>query len=218
MNINKFYFNKNDLIKIFENIKKKSKFNFIESVDIAINLSIDTKDINQTIKGNVLLPHNFGKTKKVIVFASKSKEKISYSAGAFFVGMENLFDKVKNNTIKYDVVLSTLDSMKLVSKLGQILGPKGLMPNLKLGTITDDLENSISKFVKGKIIYKNDKFGIIHSTIGKLNFTSNQLLDNFICFINSIISNKPKQLKNMFFLKKIFISSTMGKSFLVNLN
>ncbi len=218
MNINKLYFNKNVLIKIFEDIKKTSKSNFIESVDIAVNLSIDTKNINQTVRGSILLPYNIGKTKKVIVFASKSKEKISYSAGAFFVGMEDLFYKVKNNIIKYDVVLSTLDAMKLVSKLGQILGPKGLMPNLKLGTVTDDLENSISKFVKGQITYKNDKFGIIHSTIGKLNFTNNQLLDNFMCFINSIISNKPNQLKGNFFLKKIFISSTMGKSFLVNLN
>ncbi len=218
MNINKLNYNKSNLIKIFDFVKKKSKFHFIESVDIAINLFIDTKDVNQNVKGSVLLPHGIVKTNKVIVFAPKSKEDISYSSGAFFVGMENLLDKVKNNSIEYDVVISSLEGVKLVSKLGQILGPKGLMPDVKLGTITDDLKNSVLKFSKGQITYKNDKFGIIHSVIGKINLTNNQLLDNFICFINSVKSNKPNKIKNNFFFKKIFVSSTMGKSILVDLN
>ncbi len=216
MNINESYLNKNNLIEIFDNIKKKSKSSFIESIDIAINLNIDTKNIDHNIKGNVLLPFNVSKKKKIIVFAPKSKSKIAYSSGAYYVGMEDLFNKVKNNLIKYDLVISTLDSVKLVSKLGEILGPKGLMPNLKLGTITDDLEDSICKFIKGQITYKNDKFGIIHSIIGKINFSNNELLENYICLINSVKSNKPNNLKNNIFFKKIFISSTMGKSFLVN--
>ncbi len=218
MNINKLNFNKNNLIKIFDNIKKKSRFNFIESIDIVVNLNIDTSDMNQNIKGVILLPFSINKKKKIIVFAPKSKENIAYSSGAYFVGMENLFYKVKNNLIKYDVVISTIESMKLVSKLGEILGPKGLMPNIKLGTITDNLEVNISKFVKGQITYKSDKFGIIHSVIGKTNFSNDKLLDNYICFINSIKSNKPNKLKNNIFFKKIFISSTMGRSFLVNLD
>ncbi len=218
MNISKWYFDENNLVKIFSNIKKKSKFNFIESIDIAINLDLNVKDVNQNIKGSVLLPYNTGKFKKVIVFAPKSKEELAYNAGAFFVGTENLFYKIKNNLIKYDVVISTLDSIKLVSKLGEILGPKGLMPNIKLGTLTDNLEDVVSKFVKGQITYKNDKFGIIHSTIGKLNFTNNQLLDNFLCFVNSVKLNIFNQFKNNIFLKKIFLSSTMGKSFLVDFN
>ncbi len=218
MNINKLNYNKSNLIKIFDFIKKKSKFNFIESIDIAINLFIDTKDINQNIKGSILLPYGMVKKNKVIVFASKSKENIAYSSGAYFVGMENLLDKVKNNSIKYDVVISSLEGVKLVSKLGQILGPKGLMPDLKFGTITDDLKNSVEKFSRGQITYKNDKFGIIHSVIGKINLSSDQLLDNFICFINSVKSNKPNKIKDDLFFKKIFISSTMGKSFLIDLN
>ncbi len=218
MHISKLNFNKDNLIKIFNLIKNKSKINFIESIDIAINLSIDPKDFTQNIRGSVLLPYSFSKERKIIVFAPKSKEKIAYSSGAFLVGMDDLFYKVKNNLIKYDIVISSLESVDLVSKLGQILGPKGLMPNLKLGTITDNLENTISNFVKGQITYKNDKFGIIHGVIGKINFTSNQLLDNFICFINSIKSNKPNGLKNNFLFKKIVISSTMGKGFLVNIS
>lgn len=218
MCIDKLFFNKDILIKIFNLIKSKSKINFIESIDVAINLFIDTKDIDQNIKGSVLLPYSFNKKKKIIVFASKSKEDISYSSGAFLVGMEDLYNKVKNNLIDYDIVISSLEAVKLVSKLGQILGPKGLMPNLKLGTITDNLKETISEFVKGKITYKNDKFGIIHSVIGKINFTNDQLLENFICLINSIKFNKPSKLKNIIFFKKIVISSTMGKGFLLNLN
>ncbi len=218
MNINQLHFNKDNLIKIFNFIKNKSKINFIESIDIAINLSIDTKDVTQNIKGNVLLPHNFGKKKKIIVFTPKSKESIAYSSGAFLVGMDDLFDKVKNNLIEYDVVISSLEAVNLVSNLGPILGPKGLMPNLKLGTITNDLEKTILNFTKGQITYKNDRFGIIHSIIGKINFTNDQLLDNFICFVNSVEFNKPNNFKGSIFLKNIYVSSTMGKSFLVKFN
>ncbi len=218
MCVNKLFFNKDVLIKIFNIIKSKSKINFIESIDVAINLFIDTKDVDQNVKGSVLLPYNFNKKKKIIVFAPKSKENIAYSSGAFLVGMEDLFDKVKNNLIDYDIVISTLEAVKLVSKLGQILGPKGLMPNLKFGTITNNLEKTILEFMKGKVTYKNDKFGIIHSVIGKINFTSDQLLENFICLINSVKFNKPNKLKSSIFFKKIVISSTMGKGFLFNFN
>ncbi len=219
MNINKkIVFNKNRLIKIFDLIKKKSKINFIESIDVAINLFIDTKDINQHIKGCVLLPYGIGKKNKVVVFASEFQKDIAYSSGAFYVGSKDLFNKIKNCSIKYDVVISTLEHIKLVSKLGQLLGPKGLMPNIKLGTLTDNLKDSVSKFSKGQITYKNDKFGIIHSKIGKINFTSEHLLSNFTCFIDSVKLNRPSKLKSNFFFKKIFISSTMGKSYLVDLD
>ncbi len=215
MNINK---NKNKIIKILDLIKKKSKKKFNESIDVDINLLLDNKDINQVICGSVLLPYRKKSNKKIVVFTDESNFKIAYKSGAFFAGNDDLFYKIKNNKIKYDLVICSCDYINIVSKLGYILGPKGLMPNLKLGTITNDIENTVFEFVNGKIIYKTDKYGIIHLSIGKINFSSKELFYNFSCLINSILLNKSNKINDSFLIKKINISSTMGKSYIINLN
>ncbi len=223
MNKKKFFFddifylkNKNN-IKIFDFIKNKKK-KFLETIDVSINLFIDTKNINQNLIGKVCLPHGIGKNNKVVVFTSDSRIKESYLYGAYFAGNNDLINKIKNNSIEYDVVISTPDLFYKVNKLGQILGPKGLMPNIKLGTVTNNLKDDIKKFINGQIIYKSDKFGIIHSIIGKINFSSKKLFDNLVTLINSIKLNKPSGYKGNIFIKKVFVCSTMGKSYLINLN
>ncbi len=214
LNVNLKKFNIND---VFYFIKKHSKCKFIESVDVSINLSIDIKDSNQNICGSVIYPNSIKKKDiKIIVFAPKNLSEIAYKYGAYIVGTNDLFDKIKNKSIYYDLVLSVPESINIVSKLGSILGPKNLIPNLKSGTLTNDLKNTLLSFINGRVIYRNDRFGIIHSTIGKLNFTDIQLIDNFKVLISSINSNKPGKLKKNL-IKKITISSTMGKGYVINL-
>ncbi len=215
MNINK---NKKKIIKIFNLIKKNSKRKFNESIDVDINLLLNNKDINQIICGSVLLPYRKKNKKKIVVFTDESNFKIAYKSGAFFVGNDDLFNKIKNNEIEYDLVICSCNYINVVSKLGYILGPKGLMPNLKLGTITNDIKNTVSEFVDGKIIYKTDKYGIIHLSIGNVNFSVKKLFSNFFYLINSILLNKLNKINNNFLIKKISISSTMGKSYIINLN
>lgn len=212
--------NKNDkkIIKIFDLIKKNSNKKFNESIDVDVNLLLDYKNNNQNIYGNLLFPYKLNIKKKIVVFTDESNFKIAYKAGAFFVGNDDLFNKIKNNEIEYDLVICSSNYINVVSKLGYILGPKGLMPNLKLGTITDNIKYTISNFVKGNIIYRSDKYGIIHLSIGKINFSNNKLLSNFYCLINSILLNKLNKNKNNNFIKKINISSTMGRSYIINLN
>ncbi len=215
MNIKK---NKEKIIKIFDLVKKSSKKRFIESIDVDINLLLDYKDISQNICGNLLFPYRNKNKRRIVVFTDESNFKIAYKAGAFFVGNNDLFDKIKNNKIKYDLVICSYNYINIVSKLGYILGPKGLMPNLKLGTITNDIKNTVSDFVKGKVIYKSDKYGIIHISIGKINFSNEELFSNFFYLINSILLNKLNKVDNDIFIKKISVSSTMGKSYIINLN
>ncbi len=207
-----------DVNDVFDFIKKTSKCKFIESIDAAINLSINTKDSDQNISSGLMYPNIVvKKNRKIIVFAPDILHNIAYKSGAYIVGTNDLFDKVKNRSINYDVVLSVPESINIVSKLGFILGPKNLMPNLKLGTLTNDLEKSITDFVNGKIIYRNDKFGIVHVIIGKVNFTNIQLIDNLKFLISSINFNKPNKF-NKSLINKITLSSTMGKSYKINLS
>ncbi len=215
MNIKK---NKKKIIKIFDLIKKNSKKKFVESIDVDINLLLDCKNINQNFCGSLLLPYSNKSKKKIVVFTDESNFKIAYKAGAFFVGNNDLFNKIKNNEIKYDLVICSYNYINIVSKLGYILGPKGLMPNLKLGTITNDIRNTVSDFIKGKIIYKADKYGIIHLSIGKINFSNKELFTNFFYLINSILLNKLNKINSNIFIKKVSISSTMGKGYIINLN
>ncbi len=208
--------NVNKNLDVFNLIKKK-KCKFIETIDVSINLSIDVKNINQYVVGKVFLPHGIGRKNKVVVFSSDDQKDDLYSNGAYFVGKDDLFNKIKNNTIDYDVVITTPDYFENVSKLGQILGPKGLMPNVKLGTVTNDLVKCVKDFYNNQIIYRNDKFGVIHTFIGKINFLSKQLSENLFFLIKSINLNKPVGFKGNVFIKKICVCSTMGKSYVINL-
>ncbi len=209
--------NKEQIIDIFNLIKKKSNRKFIESIDISINLSFNKNIIDKCIYGSVLLPYRINNNIKILVFTNNNNYEIANISGATYVGNKDLIKIIKDNKIKYDIVLSTPDVLNIVSKVGYILGPKGLMPNLKLGTITNDLKKTIFEFKNGKIIYKSDKFGIINCSIGKINFSSENLYNNTLYFIYSVINIKNSN-KNNFLINKITVSSTMGKSYIINLN
>ncbi|OQM34043.1 50S ribosomal protein L1 [bacterium endosymbiont of Pedicinus badii] len=191
---------------ILEKIKVFSKFN--ESVDVFIKLNINPKKTEQNIRGYSTLPHGNGKKKKIAVFSRENIKELK-KIGANFVGMEDLVNLFKNNTIQVDLVLAKPDSMSIISQIGQILGPKGLMPNLKSGTLTNNLFESLKNFKKKQILYKNDKNGIIHTSIGKINFESYKIEENIRYFIQSIQKNKPNSVKGNF-IKNFGLCTTMG--------
>ena len=192
-------------------IKKSKKLKFDETLDIAINLGVDPKHADQIVKGVVKLPHGTGKAVKIAVFAKEEKAKEAETAGADFVGSEDLAQKLEKNEIKVDRVLATPDMMSVVGKLGKILGPKGLMPNPKLGTVTTELKKTIEDIKDGLIEFKADKAGTIHAGIGKLSFAEEKLEKNIDNFVDAIIKAKPSGSKGNY-LKDMYISSTMGPS------
>ncbi|QJC30054.1 50S ribosomal protein L1 [Enterobacteriaceae endosymbiont of Plateumaris sericea] len=192
-------------------LKKFSTVNFIESIDIAIQLGIDSKKSEQNIRKNIILPHGTGKRIKIAVFAHGDKAIEAKEAGADLVGMEDLAIKIKNGEKKINVVITLPEAMNLVRKLAPILGPRGIMPNPKLGTITENIKETINKIKKGQITLRNDKNGIIHTNIGKINFDNYKIKENIEYIINILKKHKPSQIKGNF-IKKIYISSTMGIS------
>lgn len=192
-------------------IKKSKKLKFDETLDIAINLGVDPKHADQIVKGVVKLPYGTGKAVKIAVFAKEDKAKEAETAGADFVGSEDLAQKLEKNEIKVDRVLATPDMMSVVGKLGKILGPKGLMPNPKLGTVTTELKKTIEDIKDGLIEFKADKAGTIHAGIGKLSFAEEKLEKNIDNFVDAIIKAKPSGSKGNY-LKDMYISSTMGPS------
>ena len=192
-------------------IKKSKKLKFDETLDIAINLGVDPKHADQIVKGVVKLPYGTGKAVKIAVFAKEEKAKEAETAGADFVGSEDLALKLEKNEIKVDRVLATPDMMSVVGKLGKILGPKGLMPNPKLGTVTTELKKTIEDIKDGLIEFKADKAGTVHAGIGKLSFAEEKLEKNIDNFVDAIIKAKPSGSKGNY-LKDIYISSTMGPS------
>ena len=199
-------YNINDAIKA---IKQGNKAKFDETLDIAINLGVDPKQSDQIVRGLADLPHGTGKKLKVAVFAKDNKLKEATEAGADFVGQQDLAEKIEKNKIKVDIVIATPDMMPLVGKYGKILGPKGLMPNPKIGTVTEDISKKVNDIKKGQIEYKADKTGIVHSGIGKLSFSEDKLMENITYFIDTIIKAKPKGAKGNY-LKDIYLSPTMG--------
>jgi large subunit ribosomal protein L1 len=194
-----------------------NKKKFSESVDIAIILGIDPKQSNQSIKGSVALPHGSGKKIKILVLTPNEDQKKLLEIGATYVGGEDLIEKIKNGFDDFDTCLTTPDFMPKVSKVARKLGPKGIMPNAKNGTVTEDLETAVKQAVKGKINFKNDKFAIVHCMAGKINFPATQLLDNIKAIVKSISELKPESSKGKF-IKKMFISSTMGRSYEIDVN
>lgn len=195
-------------------LKKLSVTKFIESVDIAINLNIDPKKSDQNIRGFVILPHGIGKLVRVAVFTQGKNVALAKKAGAELVGSEDLAAIIKSGKLNFDIVIASPDTMHIVSQLGQILGPRGLMPNPKTGTVSVDIFDTVKNIKKGQICYKNDKNGIVHATIGKINFEENHLKENFLFLLNAVKKIKPKHTKGIY-VKKITISTTMGIGIIV---
>ncbi|XRX42588.1 MAG: 50S ribosomal protein L1 [Buchnera aphidicola (Eriosoma harunire)] len=196
---------------------KTSSVKFIESVDLAINLGIDPKKSEQNIKSTVVLPHGIGRMIKIAVFTQGKNAEIAKKLGATVVGMDDLVENIKKNGIDFNLAIASLDAIDTVSKLGSILGPRGLMPNSKLGTLTNDIETAIKNAQYGQIFLKNDKNGVLHTTIGKINFTLSHLIDNFHACLEKIKKLKPSQSKGIF-IKKITLSTTMGSSISLTVN
>ncbi|QJC29616.1 50S ribosomal protein L1 [Enterobacteriaceae endosymbiont of Plateumaris pusilla] len=192
-------------------LKKLSTVHFIESIDIAVQLGIDSRKSEQNIRNNIILPHGTGKNIKIAVFAYGIKAIEAKEAGADLVGMEDLAIKIKNGEKKINVVITIPEAMDLVRKLAPILGPRGIMPNPKLGTITKNIKETITKIKNGQITFRNDKNGIIHTNVGKINFDNYKIKENIEYIINVLKKYKPAQVKGNF-IKKIYISSTMGIS------
>ena len=192
-------------------LKEKSSVKFVESLDVSINLGIDAKKSDQNIRGSLVLPNGTGKSVKVAVFCDGEDAKKAAEAGADMVGMEDLVDLAKKGDFDYDVVIATPDTMKIVSPLGQILGPKGLMPNPKVGTVSKDIEKAVKNAKSGQVQYRTDKAGIVHCSIGKVEFTEEMLVENLRALIAEVIKAKPSSAKGKY-LKKISLSSSMGSS------
>jgi large subunit ribosomal protein L1 len=190
-------------------VKESVYTKFDETVDLALNLGVDARKSDQMVRGTVVLPHGTGKTVRVLVFAKGEKEKEAKEAGADFVGAEDLVEKIQKGWLEFDSAVATPDIMGLVGKLGKLLGPRGLMPNPKLGTVTFDVGKAVKEIKAGKVEYRTEKAGIVHVPIGKSSFDKEKLVDNASAVIKSIAKAKPSASKGKY-IKKITVSSTMG--------
>ena len=195
-----------EAMNIFQEVKSTK---FDESVDIAIRLGVDPGKSDQNVRGAITLPHSLGKTVAVAVFADGDQAKEAKDAGADFVGMEDLAEKFKKEEIEADVVISSQAAMKIVGQLGQILGPKGLMPNPKTGTVTEKVGEAINNAKSGQVRFRTDKNGILHGCIGKVSFTSNQIQENAAVMLEEVKKLKPATAKGSY-IKSVALSSTMG--------
>ena len=199
-----------------EVIEKMPKTKFDETVELHVKLGVDSKHADQQVRGTVVLPNGTGKTQKVLVFAKGDKAKEAEEAGADFVGAEELVPKIeKENWFDYDVIVATPDMMGVIGRLGKVLGPKGLMPNPKSGTVTMDVKKAIAEIKSGKVEYRLDKTNIIHLGFGKVSFGTEKLLENYNCIIDAIIKAKPAAAKGQY-IKSVSISTTMGPGLYVN--
>ena len=192
-----------------EIIKKTATAKFDESVDVAINLGIDAKKSDQAVRGSVVLPRGTGKNVRVAVFAQGDNAKKATDAGADIVGFEDLAEKIKGGFMDFDVVIATPDAMRVVGALGQILGPRGLMPNPKVGTVTPNVEQAVKNAKAGQVQYRADKGGIVQCTIGRASFPIDALTENLTVLIGAVNKSKPATTKGIY-LKKVSLSSTMG--------
>ena len=198
-----------------ELVKKTARAKFDETVEVAFRLGVDPKKADQQIRGAVVLPHGTGKTLRVLVFAKGDKAKEAEAAGADYVGDEDMINKINQGWFEFDAVVATPDMMAAVGKLGRVLGPKGLMPNPKTGTVTFDVTKAVNEIKAGKIEYRVDKNGNIHAPIGKISFDNEKLLDNYFVLLDTIQKAKPAAAKGTY-LKNITMSSTMGPGVKLN--
>jgi large subunit ribosomal protein L1 len=190
-------------------VKGNATAKFDESIDVAVNLGVDAKKSDQQVRGSVVLPKGTGKTKRVAVFAQGDKAKDALAAGADVVGFEDLAEKVKGGFMAFDVVIATPDAMRVVGGLGQILGPRGLMPNPKVGTVTQDVALAVKNAKAGQVQYRTDKGGIIHCSIGRASFPVESLRENLVALVDALNKAKPASSKGVY-VRKISVASTMG--------
>ena len=196
-------------------LRSSSKVKFRESVDVAVRLGIDPRKSDQAVRGSTVLPNGTGKTVRVAVFTQGENAEKAKAAGADVVGMDDLHDQIKGGDLAFDVVIATPDAMRVVGKLGQVLGPRGLMPNPKVGTVTPDVETAVKNAKAGQVRFRTDKAGIIHSTIGKADFEVDALKANLAALLTSLVKLKPASSKGQY-LKKVSVSTTMGPGMVID--
>lgn len=206
-----------ETVEAMELVKKAASAKFDETVEVAFRLGVDPRHADQQLRGAVVLPHGTGKTKTVLVFAKADKAKEAEAAGADFVGAEDLVEKIQGGWTGFDVAIATPDMMGTVGRLGRILGPRGLMPNPKTGTVTFEVGDAVRDAKGGKITYRTDKVGIIHAPIGKASFEAQKLAENFKTLADTLIRIKPASAKGQY-MKTITVSSTMGPGVRINPN
>jgi large subunit ribosomal protein L1 len=197
-------------------LMQKVKFaKFDETVEIALRLGVDPKHADQMVRGTVVLPHGLGRTKRVLAIAGGDKQKDALDAGADFVGGEELVDKIQGGWMDFDAVVATPDMMRAVGKLGKVLGPRGLMPNPKTGTVTPDIARAVREIKAGKVEFRVDKTGIVHAPIGKASFPTQNLVENAHALVDSVVRAKPSAAKGKY-LKSVTLSSTMGPGIVID--
>ena len=190
-------------------LKDTSSVKFVESVDVAVNLGVDPRKSDQVVRGSTVLPNGLGKTVRVAVFAQGANADVARDAGADIVGFEDLAERIKGGEMDFDVVIATPDAMRVVGQLGQILGPRGLMPNPKVGTVTPDVAGAVKNAKAGQVRYRTDKTGIIHAPLGKVSFEVVALKENLMALLNDLNKMKPSAAKGVY-VKKVTVSTTMG--------
>ena len=199
-------------------VKEASSAKFDETVEVAMNMNLDTRKADQQLRGAVVLPNGTGKSQTVLVLAKGDQAKAAKEAGADFVGDADMIEKIeKENWFEYDVIIATPEMMPMLGKIGKLLGPKGLMPNPKTGTVTMDVKKAVEDTKKGKVEYRTDSFGNIHGIIGKASFDETKLVENLNTFVSTILKLKPASVKGNY-VKNISISSTMGPGIKIDLN
>ncbi|AWX14877.1 50S ribosomal protein L1 [Mergibacter septicus] len=190
-------------------LKELATAKFVESIDVAVNLGIDARKSDQNVRGATVLPHGTGRSVRVAVFTQGANAEAAKEAGADLVGMEDLAEQVKKGEMNFDVVIASPDAMRVVGQLGQVLGPRGLMPNPKVGTVTSNVAEAVKNAKSGQVRYRNDKNGIIHTTIGKVNFEAEQIKENLQALLAALNKAKPTSAKGVY-IKKVSLSTTMG--------
>jgi len=200
----------------FDLLKELSSVKFEESVDASFNLGVDPKKSDQVVRRSVLLPHGTGKSVRVAVFTQGAKADEAKEAGADIVGFDDLAETIKAGNFEFDVLIATPDAMAMIGKLGPILGPRGLMPNPKVGTVTPDVATAVKNAKSGQVRYRTDKTGIVHCRMGSVKFTADQLIDNLTTLIEDIRKGKPASAKGVY-IKKVTVSTTMGPGIAIDL-
>jgi len=204
-----------DIVEATKLLNDLSKVKFKESVDVAINLGIDPKKSDQNVRGASVLPHGTGKTVRVAVFAQGANAEAAKAAGADIVGFDDLAEKIQGGELNFDVVIATPDAMRVVGKLGTVLGPRGLMPNPKVGTVTPDVSTAVKNAKAGQVRYRADKAGIVHCTVGQIGFAPEKIKENLEALLADLKKVKPSTSKGTY-LKKVTLSSTMGPGLLID--